>query len=101
VFSSSVSIGDAINTDSQLKSDLKVAQMTTGFSLNTYKCSHCDKVLYHKTVRAKPWTLFHNLNYVWLHQVFFSFCLVMQFGGAYGLFYNISFQDEVYIRLIE
>ena len=29
VFSSSVSIGDAINTDSQLKSDLKVAQMTT------------------------------------------------------------------------
>ena len=67
-----------------------------GFSLNTYKCSHCDsshcdKVLYHKTVRAKPWTLFHNLNYVWLHQVFFSFCLVIQFCGAYGLFYNFSF----------
>jgi hypothetical protein len=28
VFSSSVSIGDAINTASQLKSDLKVAQIT-------------------------------------------------------------------------
>ena len=36
-------------------------------------------------------TLFHNLNYVWLHQVFFSSCLVIQFGGAYGLFYNFSF----------
>jgi hypothetical protein len=36
-------------------------------------------------------TLFHNLNYVWLHQVFFSFCFVIKFCGAYGLFYNFSF----------
>ena len=34
-------------------------------------------------------TLFHNLNYVWLHQVFFSFCLVFHFYGLF--FYNFSF----------
>jgi hypothetical protein len=36
VFSSSVSIGDAINTASQLKSDLKVAQITTNGKTSTY-----------------------------------------------------------------
>ena len=38
VFSSSVSIGDAINTASQLKSDLKVAQIT----LQMAKQAHTD-----------------------------------------------------------
>jgi len=40
VFSSSVSIGDAINTASQLKSDLKVAQMT--LQMDEAKQAHTD-----------------------------------------------------------
>jgi hypothetical protein len=43
VFSSSVSIGDAINTASQLKSDLKVAQIT----LQMAKQAHTDDQFLH------------------------------------------------------
>jgi hypothetical protein len=45
VFSSSVSIGDAINTASQLKSDLKVAQMT--LQMDKAKQAHTDDQFLH------------------------------------------------------
>ena len=63
VFSSSVSIGDAINTASQLKSDLKVARMT--LQMDEAKQAHTDDQFLHTAaniLRRDNITDIHNLD---------------------------------------
>jgi hypothetical protein len=59
VFSSSVSIGDAINTASQLKSDLKVAQMT--LQMDEAKQAHTDDQFLHTAANILMRDI-HNLD---------------------------------------
>jgi hypothetical protein len=59
VFSSSISIGDAIKAASKLKSDLKIAQIDLElflwrFSINNSSYKQNGKEYYHKNIHVKP-----------------------------------------------